>query len=84
MEYPQHLLERGLATRQVAQQLNEALAALNIFRQSRSKWMGQLFGSAGFEADIYNARIRRHQILIEKAHAWSLGFTDDDVAGLPS
>jgi len=77
-----HVMQKGLPTHQVAQQLNAALAGLNLYSDSLfdQKWMGELFESAGL-TPAFALQDMPAPVLIEQLRA-ELGLTDDDVVGL--
>jgi len=77
-----HLMEKGIPARQVAQQLNQVLAAQNLYSDSLfdQKWMGQLFEAAGL-SPAFVLQDTPAPVIIEQLRA-QLGLTDDDVAGL--
>jgi hypothetical protein len=77
-----HLMEKGIPTSQVAQQLNQALRGLDLYSDSLfdQKWMRQLYESASIGL-TFTLQDKPAPILIEELRA-ELGFTEDDMVGL--
>jgi hypothetical protein len=76
------LMAEGQPPVQVAHLLNHELAGRDLYSDSPfdQKWMEQLFESAGFEP-TFQIKGTLAPIIIDQLRA-SLGFSEDDVAGL--